>query len=276
MDCSEAVCLDVDQIEALRTKPDFETVFSRYPRAVVVEHERVAFPSYPYEWSPEMFRRWQADDAACAIGPSTWFRHQGRHALQHTFPWSATGIRRRPLLRAKDARDPNLATICAVHPHVPAAPPGQQVFPDALDQIFLTRRDGLEPDDVYPYLSTRQKFLPPALQLVTMPVLLAQRSERSGEELYKPRKARNPELAKFVLESMFRRMERALDRLMPEARESRWSDYLTSNNNYAPEAFTAKERFVAEALSDIAPWRVLDVGCNTGHFSALAARAGQA
>src|SRR5205085_9707023 len=33
------------------------------------------------------------------------------------------------------------------------------------------------------------------------------------------------------------------------------------------------EQFVADALAELKPRRVLDVGCNTGHFSALAARA---
>ena len=36
----------------------------------------------------------------------------------------------------------------------------------------------------------------------------------------------------------------------------------------------SKERFVQAALEQVRPARVLDVGCNTGHFSALAARAG--
>jgi SAM-dependent methyltransferase len=49
---------------------------------------------------------------------------------------------------------------------------------------------------------------------------------------------------------------------------------MTVNNNYSTEHFEAKERFVGQALSECSPVSLLDVGCNTGHFSAMAARAG--
>src|SRR5262249_8985543 len=45
-------------------------------------------------------------------------------------------------------------------------------------------------------------------------------------------------------------------------------------NNYSSAHFAAKERFVQECLDGFAPRSVLDVGCNTGHFSLLAAHAG--
>jgi SAM-dependent methyltransferase len=264
-----------DEIQALRTETAFDALVSQHPRAVVLEHERIGFPSYPYEWSPQMLG---------AAGKLT--MRLAQSALQHNFgikdatPYNILFRGAKPVFvdvlsfEQRTAEDPTWLPYAQFTRTFLLPLLVNKFFRTPLDQVFLTRRDGLEPDDVYPYLSTRQKLLPPALQLITMPVLLARRSERSGDELYKPRKARNPELARFVLESMFRRVERALDRLMTEARQSRWSDYLISNNNYAPEAFTAKERFVAEALSDLAPRRVLDVGCNTGHFSALAARAG--
>src|SRR3954471_13822093 len=42
-------------------------------------------------------------------------------------------------------------------------------FGIALDQILTTRRDGLEPEEVYQWLKPSQKFLPPFLSLVSMP-----------------------------------------------------------------------------------------------------------
>ena len=49
---------------------------------------------------------------------------------------------------------------------------------------------------------------------------------------------------------------------------------MTTNNNYTADHFDAKQRFVGEALQEFPAKRVLDVGCNTGHFSAIAARSG--
>jgi SAM-dependent methyltransferase len=44
--------------------------------------------------------------------------------------------------------------------------------------------------------------------------------------------------------------------------------------SYSSEQFAEKEKFVAECLREFAPKRLLDVGANTGHFSAMAARGG--
>jgi ribosomal protein L11 methylase PrmA len=45
-------------------------------------------------------------------------------------------------------------------------------------------------------------------------------------------------------------------------------------NNYTHDYFPLKQSFVSEALKEHQPRKVLDVGCNTGHFSAIAARTG--
>jgi SAM-dependent methyltransferase len=49
---------------------------------------------------------------------------------------------------------------------------------------------------------------------------------------------------------------------------------MDEKSHYAGEAFVRKEQFVEAALAEIGPARLLDIGCNTGHFSAMAARAG--
>jgi SAM-dependent methyltransferase len=84
----------------------------------------------------------------------------------------------------------------------------------------------------------------------------------------------NPEKARFILESLFKRLERTLDSLKPVAqKKSAWSDYMATHS-YDDPALAAKEQFVSEALREFKPARVLDAGANTGHFSALAAQAG--
>src|SRR5262249_40956898 len=77
------------------------------------------------------------------------------------------------------------------------------------------------------------------------------------------------------LQLMFKRLRRLLNSVKPKLdKESKWSNYLTSNNNYSAENFAEKQRFVEEALSEFKPRRVLDVGCNTGHYSLIAAQMG--
>jgi SAM-dependent methyltransferase len=86
----------------------------------------------------------------------------------------------------------------------------------------------------------------------------------------------NAKKARFILESLLKRLDRTLDSLQPAAqKKSVWSDYMATHS-YDDPAFAAKEKFVNEALREFQPARVLDAGANTGHFSALAARAGAA
>jgi SAM-dependent methyltransferase len=76
------------------------------------------------------------------------------------------------------------------------------------------------------------------------------------------------------LESVLKRLERSLDALQPARnKSSTWSDYM-GTHSYNEPAFKAKEQFVSEVLNETRPGRVLDVGANTGHFSALSAKAG--
>ena len=49
---------------------------------------------------------------------------------------------------------------------------------------------------------------------------------------------------------------------------------MTVNNNYTAGHFQGEQRFVGEALKEFPACSVLDVGCNTGHFSAIAGRSG--
>jgi SAM-dependent methyltransferase len=48
------------------------------------------------------------------------------------------------------------------------------------------------------------------------------------------------------------------------------------NKHFTDKYFETKHAFVEGALAEFRPKNVLDVGCNTGHFSALAARSGAA
>ena len=60
----------------------------------------------------------------------------------------------------------------------------------------------------------------------------------------------DPEKARFILESLLNGLGGKLNRLAPKAGQaSTWSDYMTSNNNYSPEGFEAKQAFVRDAIA---------------------------
>ncbi len=268
--------LERADIEELLANPAFHAVYESCDAAEVVEHERVWFPSYPYEWPPEMLHS-AADltlDLALELLPAG-------IGLKDGTPYNVLFRGPQPVfidLLSFERRDPDDPTWL---PHAQFVRTfvlpliANKYFGLSIEQILTTRRDGLEPEEVYRWLKPLQKLRPPFLSHVSMPSWLASRHDQDDTRMYRKRSAGNPEKAQFILESLLNGLARTIRRLRPNpGRKSVWSDYMGANNNYTESTFAEKEAFVREALAEFAPRRVLDVGCNTGHFSAMAARAG--
>jgi 2-polyprenyl-3-methyl-5-hydroxy-6-metoxy-1,4-benzoquinol methylase len=268
----------LDRDEALnifRNGPDNLT-FLQSDVVSFVEHEKIAFPSYPHEWSPGML--FQAGcltlDVAEEILPEGF-------GLKDATPHNILFRGFEPVfidLLSFERRDLGDSTWL---------PYGQFVrtfllplllnkhFRIPLDQIFLGRRDGIEPEEVYRYCGVLQSLRPPFLTLAAIPTWLAAKNNQTKSKIYQKRSLANHEKAQFILRSVLRRLRRSLRRLEPAAgRRSSWSDYMISDCNYSKEHFAAKHAFVERIMSEFSPRHVLDVGCNTGYFSALGAKHG--
>ncbi len=143
-----------------------------------------------------------------------------------------------------------------------------------MDQMLLANRDGLEPEQVYRMSGTARKMMPPFLSLVSLPSWLATSRKAKANGTYTPRRATSEAKAHFILDHLFKGLRRKLRSVEPEkAKTSVWSNYM-SENRYTEDYFPLKQSFVEAAFAECRPVRVLDVGCNTGHFSELAATTG--
>ena len=97
-----------------------------------------------------------------------------------------------------------------------------------LDQVFLARRDGIEPAEAYRWLPRSLRFRRPFLSLVTIPVWLARRQNPDDTAFYRPRPMSDPGKARLVLERLLAGLRRTVDRLQPAtAKASTWSGYRT-------------------------------------------------
>lgn len=267
--------LNENEIATLRESPELQPVFHAQPGGAVFEHERIPFPSYPHEWPPEML--WAAgrltlELAQAALADGFGLKDATPHNIlfrgsEPVFIDALSFERRKPgdpiwKPHAQFVRTFLLPLLANRRWGLPLA------------EIFTTRRDGLEPEDVYRLCGPLEKIKPRTLSLVSIPTWLSRRAGPDDQKIYQPHLLANTEKAQFILESLFKRLERTLDSLKPVAqKKSAWSDYMATHS-YADPAFAAKEKFVREALREFKPARVLDAGANTGHFSALAAQAG--
>ena len=268
----------LSDFERAETLQDAEV--SRQARGIevggIAEHERIPFPSYPYEWPPEMLQA--AGQLTLELAAGLLSEGLG---LKDATPYNILFRGSSPVfvdllsVERRDPRDPIwLAHAQFVRTFLLPLVVNKE-FGIPLAQTLLSRRDGLEPEEVYHLCSAWKILLPPFLTLVSIPSWLAGRHPAGDHSIYRPHLVRDPGQARFVLGSLFKSLRRALNRSGPaNNRESPWADYMQSRCNYRPEDFMAKQSFVEKVLREYQPRSVLDIGCNTGHFSALAARHG--
>ncbi len=243
---------------------------------LILSHERIDFPSFPYEWPPEML--YQAGSLTLEIADS--ILHEG-FGLKDATPYNILFRGPTPVFvdllsfERRDAADPRWLPLAQFERTFLLPLLANKFFGLRLDNALLGSRDGLEPQEVFRFLTLRQKARPLFLSHVCMPTWLAGRAGKNSSTLYQKKLLRDSERALFIIGSLFARLRKALDKVRPKERKaSPWSRYMDRDCSYSPAQFAVKEAFLREVMVERSPRRVLDVGCNTGYFSVLAAKSG--
>jgi SAM-dependent methyltransferase len=267
--------LDAGESRAVLSELGITEEFEQRGGELVLEHERVDFPSYPYEWAPEMLHA----AAVLTLELAEALPDDGL-GLKDATPYNILFRGPEPVFidllsfERREPRDPTWLPYAQFVRTFLLPLLANRAYGLGLDQILTTRRDGLEPEEVYRWTGPMQRFKPPYFGLVSMPTWLGAK-RKNDTTIYRRNLIEDTEKARFILGTVLKGLRRTLRKLEPVAGgRSVWSDYMTSNNNYSTDQFAGKQQFVKEALEQNRPRAVLDVGCNTGHFSAMAARAG--
>jgi len=140
-------------------------------------------------------------------------------------------------------------------------------------ELTSFKRDGYEPAELYAALSWGQRMSPAALWPVTIPALLDRRKDaQAGVRRAPP--ARDPELTLHTLKRTVAGLRKRTRAAMPKSASSEWAEYTSSQLHYTAEESEQKRRWIRGVLEKLRPAAVLDVGANTGEFSAMAAECG--
>jgi|HubBroStandDraft_1064217.scaffolds.fasta_scaffold46509_1 SAM-dependent methyltransferase len=241
-----------------------------------IEHERLSFPAYPHEVSA--LQLFDAAKLTLALAMDA-LAHDW--TLKDAAAWNVLFDHGRPVFCdlmsfepfAPDANWMAYAQFqrcftipLLVHKKAGIAP---RIW-------FLLERDGLSPEAARSLLRKRAAWRQPGLEAVTLPTLLHKRGQqRRAAGATHARAPVAAGRAKHVVRATLRRLARHIDALKPTTRDSQWVEYETSREHYGAEDLRQKSAFVGDALADPAICSVLDLGCNTGEYSVLAANLGK-
>ncbi len=243
---------------------------------LILEHPRVFFPSYPWEWTPSA---WIAA-ARLTLDLCEGLLEHGL-ILKDATPLNVLFQRTQPVfvdVLSIEERDPASPLWLAYAQFVRTF-----LLPLLANQAMgwplsasIQRRDGYEPADLAPYLSQWQKWQTPFRSLVTLPLMLEKNAQPAAQRATRIRQT--PELALSVLRRNLKGLREHLRRLNQtlQARRgpSRWSNYATAADHYSENDRELKSAFIREALTVAGPEHVLDLGANSGVYSRIAAECG--
>lgn len=244
---------------------------------LILKHPRIAIPTYPWEWTPSQWLA--AAELTLALGQ--------RALAAGLILKDAT-----PLNILFDGPNPVLVDVLSFDPFDPLAPGnatwlayGQYMrtfllpllaqrllgWPLELSQL---RRDGYEASEIYAALSWPQRLSPSALWPISMPFWLERKGNEDAAQGKAARKTLDPEAATHVLTRLMQSLGKRTRAAAGSHGVSEWSEYTGTLTHYTAEQAEAKRAWVEQQLAALKPRRALDIGANTGDFSALAASHG--
>lgn len=243
--------------------------------AIILEHKPVAFPNYPYEWPPEMLR--SAAELTLRLAQSA---SAAGFTLKDATPYNIMFEGPKPVfidILSFAASDPLDAVWrpyaqfvrTFVYPLL-----ASRYFGLRPDELLLVHRDGLEPERMLRLCPLWRLMAPPFLGSVTIPAILSRHADTAAPDRFRARHAKSRGEAKFLLGRLFQRAERLLPRRSVPSKKSEAARYMETGHTYAAREFAGKESVLRSALNLGRFRSVLDIGCNTGYFSVLAARHG--
>lgn len=241
------------------------------PTQLVVEHERLPFVSYPYEWSFSQLK-------AAAL-------HQldvHLEALKHGMTLSDSSAYNVQFVGAKPVFIDLLSfqvyeegmqwtghrQFCDqyLHPLIFSS-----VFPVPFNAWLRSSLEGLSGQDLFSLLPWRSRLSPRTLLHVSLPQWLQKSVSDNSSAIQRAAKRRLP---KATLEFMLRSLRDWIRTLSPKVSRTTWGDYYEATQNYTDSEADIKHRIVSEFIGRHRPATVWDLGCNTGEFSQTALAAG--
>ena len=254
-----------EQLLAMRqVDPDAFPSISPSP-CYLLEHPRLEFVSYPYEWCFSALRAaallhldLQLDLLAngFALSDATAYNVQ----FTGTKPVFIDHLSIVPYTDGEQWIAHRQFTMQFLAPLILWAKKG--VAPNPWYRGSL---EGIPPEDLLPLLSFRDKLSFNVIAHIVGQSSVQRRAIKAGEN----RSARSSSLTRKRFEAILMSLRDFIAKLSPPGAETVWGDYDTSNS-YDAEMRATKHAFVAKMVAEIQPGQLFDMGCNSGDYTQTA------
>ncbi|MEX2245406.1 MAG: class I SAM-dependent methyltransferase [Dehalococcoidia bacterium] len=234
----------------------------------VVEHPRIPFVSYAYEWPFQMLRaaalhQLEVTSRALANG----------HMVKDATPYNVQFTGTRPVFLDAGSFERHTAgegwRAYAQFCRMFLNPLYLQAYGGIAFQPWLrSSLEGIDTDTVRGLLPLRAKLRWAVFMDVVLQSVLNRRFAKNERAL---RSLANRTIPDDVVRGMLARMTRTVERTRRGRGSSAWVDYEQTKAHYSAEADAYKEAYVRRTMERDRPGTVLDLGCNTGQFSLIAA-----
>ena len=252
--------------------PDEVLTYAQVRNAHVIEHPRLPFVSYPYEWPFALAKRAAllhidlhlellADGYSLVDGSAYNIQFTGTH--------------------------PVFIDTLSITPYVEGEPwlGYQQFCTQFLNPLLVSAKlgvgyqawfrgalEGISVEDTARILPWHGKLSWGVFAHVALHARLLSRVDRKDGTGKTRRRVRGP--SKLGLIGLLRGLRRTINGLEPKgAKKTRWQDY-DKDNSYSDAEFAAKRQFVGRFSERLRPAQLWDFGCNTGAFSEIAIDSG--
>jgi ribosomal protein L11 methylase PrmA len=235
----------------------------------VLEHPRIPFISYPYEWSFSLHKRaalhhldvhLEALESGFTLSDATAYNIQ----FVGTRPVFIDHLSFRPYREGELWIGHRQFCMQFLNPLIVWALLGIQP-----NYWFRGSLEGVAPEDLAPLLSWRHNLSWTVMTHVTAQAALQRRSIKNGATVQPRERRLSPTAFKAILAGL----RSYIARLEPKRKATVWGDY-AGDNSYADGEAAQKRRFICEMTEATRPRLLLDLGCNSGDYSQAALDAG--
>ena len=237
--------------------------------ARVLEHDRIPFISYPYEWTFSMLK----DAALLQLEIASEAIDRGL-MLKDATPYNVQFRGSKPVFidvgsfeKLPEGRPwVGYRQFCMLFLY----PLMFQAHRDLPFQPWLRGSiDGIPPIDAIKVFSLRDRLRPGVFLHTSLHARLDRRANRSGPGSAETN-AREREVKPQAVKAHVESMRRLVERLRWKAGETAWSGY-RQHNTYSDDDDRAKQAFVTEVVQARRTGLTWDMGCNDGAYSRIAA-----